>query len=177
MKLSLVKSSATTFEVETEYDGEKARALEFGEVIEVSAKMVRCPDNHRRFFAMLNIVFQNQEHFKSMDDMREYLICKTGRFREIEYPGGYKHYKALSMSYASMDEAEFERLKEDVCDAALKYLLPQGSVRVEIMEEVENIIKLAVIHGPSRVKEYEEWERKVVEAFDGEDVPQRKKAA
>jgi len=146
MKLAIAKRPDGFFEILPEHDHEKVANLAIGEILEVRASKVRDPLNHRRFFAMLKIIFENQEHFKDIDAMRRWLIMKTGRFKIIVAPNGFVLYEHQSMNYASMDEETFCKLKEDVADVALKELI--GLTKDELWRQVqEDICRTAFYHG------------------------------
>lgn len=147
MKLNIVKRPDGLFELLPENDYDKVVKMQPGEILEVRAEKVRSPLNHRRFFAMLNIVYENQNHFKNIDSMRRWLICKSGRFREYTAPNGNKWYEHESMNYASMDEEAFAKLKQDVADVALAELL-NGMTQDELWRQVEeDVVKLGYWHG------------------------------
>ena len=86
---------------------EKAKFIE-GEYYEVDIRKKRNIKFHRKFFALINLCFENQEHYKHVEDLREELILLAGFFRETVNHLGEVKRKALSLSFSSMDEIQFE---------------------------------------------------------------------
>lgn len=84
-----------------------------GEVVEVEIRKARNYKNHKRFFALLKLGFENQDKFDSMGWWREYVLIKSGNFESCETPTG-KMYRAKSISFSRMDELEFRELYRSV---------------------------------------------------------------
>ena len=76
---------------------------------------------HRRLFALLNLIFQNQNHYKSIDNILEMCKFKAGYFETIITHKGEKiHYKTKSISFDEMDNASFEEFYKKCIDVALE---------------------------------------------------------
>lgn len=78
---------------------------------EVKAEIV-APRNyqfHKKFFALLNIGFQNQDQYDNFEKFRFVMIMKAGWFEAIKTDKGVV-YMPKSISFAKMDNEEFERL-------------------------------------------------------------------
>lgn len=65
---------------------------------------------HRKFFALIKMVFDNQEIFQSVEDLRYELTIEAGYFEEYVTFGGEVKRKAKSISFASMEQKDFEQL-------------------------------------------------------------------
>lgn len=143
MIVNLIKRPDGLFEIETEGDGDKLAKLAFGEIVEVSLKKVRDPLNHRRYFVMHKIYFDNQLDYKDEH------VCR----KSVEMEAGYYDFVYLfwndekiqrrwpkSISYATLDETEFIPLKQKCGDVICERLgLDEGELQ-------EEIIKLAYIN-------------------------------
>ena len=79
-----------------------------GELYEVDIKKKRNIQFHRKFFALINICYENQEYYKDIDDLRKQLIIDAGFSREVVTHHGEIKTEALSLSFSSMDEIQFE---------------------------------------------------------------------
>jgi len=86
---------------------ELAKFIE-GELYEVEIKKKRNIKFHKKFFALINLCFENQEHYKHADDLRKELVIDAGFFREYTTVLGEIKKEPLSLSFASMDEIQFE---------------------------------------------------------------------
>ena len=91
-----------------EFDKLELAKLVDGELYEVDIKKKRNIKFHRKFFALINLCFENQEHYKHVDDLRKELVIDSGFFREVVTHHGEVKKEALSLSFASMDEIQFE---------------------------------------------------------------------
>ena len=106
----------------TEFDKLQDAKLKLNEVYEVEIKKPRNVKLHRKFFSLINRTFENQETFEFVDDLREYLTIKAGFYRKVIMPNGYEQIKAKSISFASMDEIEFNDLYDKVVSQVLLLL-------------------------------------------------------
>lgn len=79
-----------------------------GELYEVDIKKKRNIQFHRKFFALINICYENQEYYKDIEDLRKQLIIDAGFKREVVTHHGEIKTEALSLSFSSMDEIQFE---------------------------------------------------------------------
>ena len=89
---------------------------------------------HKKFFGLLKLAFDNQELFDIMDDMREELIIEAGFFRLTYDINGVEKKKAKSISFASMDEVEFNELYSCLINVIVKWL---GITKEDIIEHIE----------------------------------------
>ena len=102
-------------------DHEKSQKLKNGEEYEFTVKQPRNPQFHRKFFAMLKACFDTQEDFNDMEEMRAYLTMKAGFYKRVATPQG-EMILPKSISFAKMDDLEFEELYSKVLDAIIKFL-------------------------------------------------------
>ena len=78
----------------------------------------------KKFFALVNLCFSNQETFNNIEHLRKELIICAGHYELIfDLESGTQKKEALSISFASMDETAFNTLYNDVlnviCDKFL----------------------------------------------------------
>jgi hypothetical protein len=90
-------------------------------------------ENHKRFFSMLKLVFDNQSFYKDMDNILEIIKFRSGYFDTIiTHKGGAKHYKTKSISFETMDEEQFKMFFSKAIDIALE-LIPMDKKELEDM--------------------------------------------
>lgn len=75
----------------------------------------RNPRFHRKYFAMINLAFENQDDFglEEAEQFRQYLQMRAGFYITKDTPTGNAYF-AKSIAFDSMDGAEFENLYEKV---------------------------------------------------------------
>ena len=94
-------------------DAEIMHQFAEGEVFQCEVKKARNYKNHRRFFALLKLGFENQDNFDNYGWWREWVLIKSGNFDSCQTPTGVM-YRAKSISFANMDEIEFRELYRTV---------------------------------------------------------------
>lgn len=98
----------TEFGLVPRFENEYYEKLGVGDVVEVNVKKPRNYEHHEKFFALLRITFENQDVYTDIDFMREELTKAAGFFESYINHKGITCYKAKSISFASMDQEDFE---------------------------------------------------------------------
>lgn len=127
-------------------DSEKLHSMREGEVYRVKVSMPRNIKFHKKFFTLINLVFDNlpeEMETKTPDGKpiqirtREELLwqikMQVGHYEQKVTLGGRVTYEAKSISFAAMDEAEFSEFYDRAVDVILKYFLI-GSTKDELTE-------------------------------------------
>lgn len=110
MKIHLIKGLDGKFTPAYDSDRENAKKLKSGEEFEFEVKRPRNIKFHRKFFALINLVYDNQERYNNIDHLRKDLTVEAG-FYELRYGiYGEEIKEAKSISFAKMDEVEFSEL-------------------------------------------------------------------
>jgi hypothetical protein len=119
MKFQLAKKGIY-FIPATDQDKEKAVKVGQGEIVNVEFKTNRNTLFHRKFFALLNIGFENQDELTNFEHYRAKVLIAIGYCDFIFTETGQINYLPKSISYSSLpDNNEFERL---VYTPALTYI-------------------------------------------------------
>lgn len=131
---------------------EHVAKLKLGAIIEAEFKQVRNPAFHRKYFALLRLGFDAWEPAptggfeleKSFDAFREQVTILAG-FGETVYSitGEGFTMRAKSISFAAMDEHEFEKLYSATIDVLLRTTLNRYASREEIDRVVEQVLRFA----------------------------------
>jgi hypothetical protein len=87
-----------------------------GEVIRVKLMKDRNPRHHRLYFALLALVFKNQEKYLSQEALRFAVTIQAGWVDEISLSGDKVALRPKSIAWGKMDQHEFK----EYFDAALK---------------------------------------------------------
>lgn len=121
MKITLVKNLNNTFSLAYNSDYEKAKKIKAGELRDYETKKPRNPAFHRKFFALINLVFDNQEIYSNTDDLRHDLTIEAGYFTRRTNLEGDEVKKPKSISFAKMDEHEFNNLYNAFLNVVIKH--------------------------------------------------------
>lgn len=105
-------------------DYDQKRKLKIGKDYLCEITMPRNYEFHKKFFALLNLFFENQsENYKinDFDTFREIKTMKAGYFKIIVTEKGTT-YLPKSINFASMDNVEFEHFYSKMLDLVIKEL-------------------------------------------------------
>ena len=123
-----------SFKPAYESDLEKSKKIALNEPFVFTYKKPRNYKFLKKFFALINLVFQNQEQYNNIDHLRKDLTIASG-FYETRYGlHGEEITEAKSISFASMTEEEFSDLYSAFIDTIIKYF---KFGKEEIEEEIE----------------------------------------
>ena len=126
-------------------DLEERKKLKRGTIVTCEIKKPRNYLFHKKFFALLRLTYENLPYYlheiyniHSEEDLRLNLMIDLG-ISSIVNIGGRNVYKKGSISFASMDEAEFQGFYTRCINMILnKYL--KGTRRQDLIEEVEHFL-------------------------------------
>lgn len=88
----------------------RARELQEGDTLEFSWKVARSPGFHKRHFALLRNVFDNQEVFEGEYEFRKWAEMGAGHCSWVPGIDGKPQAIPKSIDYASLDDDEFREL-------------------------------------------------------------------
>lgn len=121
LQLWLVKSKDGLFHPLNQPDYDKAAKIPVMEENLFSVKRIRNPKLHRKYFAMINLIFDNQDNYKNVDSFRKIMQMKAGYYTtEVTDKGTI--YIPTSIAYEEMDESEFKELFEKVWVELQKFI-------------------------------------------------------
>lgn len=96
----------------------------FSELVICTVKRPRNPQFHRKFFSLLQLVFENQERYTNFDQFRKEIVMRAGFYEEHVHLTGKVSYVAKSLAFGSMDETEFSDLYDKCCAVIIQYFWP-----------------------------------------------------
>ena len=108
-------------------DFDEKKKLKVGNEYQVEVKKIRNPKFHRKYFALLNMAYDNLNEklsatYPNIDIFRKSVQVMAG-YCEIAYTlDGEQIITPKSISFAGMDETEFESLYNDVLDVLIKHV-------------------------------------------------------
>lgn len=121
MKIMMVKTLNNTFKPMYDSDLERIKRIKQGEGFMVDITRPRNIKFHRKFFALINLVFQNQEVYKNIDHLRNDLTVEAGFFDEAPDFLGEVKKRPKSISFAAMDDDEFSDFYDACISTIVKY--------------------------------------------------------
>ncbi len=119
MKITVVKQYDNTLKAAHDSDLEEMKKLKAGETYQFDFTKPRNIKFHNKFFALLNMTYQNQEIYNDITRMRKELTKACGFYESYLNHKGNRVYEAKSISFSSMDEAEFTNLYNKFLDVII----------------------------------------------------------
>lgn len=120
MKITLIKTLNGSFKPAYDTDYEKAKKIKPNEPYEFEYKKPRNYEFHKKFFALVNLVYQNQEQYTNAEHLRKDLLIEAGYYDTRYNLQGIEIQEAKSISFAAIDEIEFNEIYSAVVDAIVK---------------------------------------------------------
>lgn len=134
MKITLIKQLNNTFKIAYNSDYDIAKKITLNEPIEFEFKKVRNYKFHKKFFALINLVYENQEQYNNIEHLRKDLTISAGYY-DLRYNiEGVEIQDAKSISFAQMDENEFSELYNSIIEVVVKWL---GIDKQDIIDNIE----------------------------------------
>lgn len=134
MRLYVQRNLNNTLSAVYDSDLELLKTIKRGDIVEVDIKRKRNVKFHKKYFALLNLVYQNQDRYNNIEHLRRDLTIEAGYY-DVRYNlHGVEIYEPKSISFSSMDETEFNDYYSKVLDVVVVFL---GSTREEILENIE----------------------------------------
>ena len=100
-------------------DLDEKRKLKIGETYQVEVKRPRNYQFHKKFFALLNIGWENTDVEMPFDTYRRWVTMRAGFYKVYHTPKG-ELYEPESIAFSNMDEDTFSEVYERVLSIILK---------------------------------------------------------
>lgn len=116
-----------------ETDAEAYKKIPFDTPMEFEVKIARNLKFHKKYFAMLNLAYENQEEFKSFETFRQAVQIGAGYYDRVQRLHGEEVIVPRSISFSKMDNEEFEKLYTAVLATIIEYFnFPKKGFEEEI---------------------------------------------
>lgn len=124
------------------YDALSAEAISNINLHEIVTASIRRPRNekhHRKLFALLKVVFENQSLFATTEELLGALKLATGLFDTGKTIEGVPYARPKSISFAAMDQHRFEQWYDKAVNVILTKILPNTD-RTDLEAQVLEIL-------------------------------------
>jgi hypothetical protein len=103
---------------------EAVAGIKARETVTASIRRPRNPAHHRKLWALLSAVYENQTLFATKEDLLNAIKIETGLFDKGVTVNGIPWVAPKSISFTAMDQARFEEWYEKAVDVILTKILP-----------------------------------------------------
>ena len=121
MKVFIVKQLDNSFKPAYDSDIEQLRKVKAGDIVECEIKRKRNIKFHKKFFALLDLVFKNQEKYNNIDHLRKDLTIASGFYEQHITFTGQVRTEPISISFSNMKQHEFDKFYTSILDTIIKY--------------------------------------------------------
>ena len=135
MKLIAKKRLDGSFMPVYDSDKEAVKKIKAGEDVEIDIKRPRNLAFHRKTFSLFNLVFDNQDHYKNLEELRKDLTIEAGYFTKRYNMHGVEIIEAKSISFAAMNQDTFDEYYQRLLDAICNNY---GMLKSDIEENLIN---------------------------------------
>lgn len=105
-----------------------------GETLKCSVRKPRDYTNHKKYFALLNLTFENQDKYTSFEHFRKAVQLAAGHVDELITLDGEITFLPKSIAYDALDEMEFSKVFGEAMTVCAKILgdLDLHELRIEV---------------------------------------------
>lgn len=133
----LKKDPATGLLQPAHEDGETwLRKQKASKHFKANMKSSRNPDHHRKAFALLKIVLDNQDRYTNIEDVLIEFKLKSGHYQEHITTKGVLMYIPKSIAFDEMGQEEFEEMYEKWIDIAVAHFSYPGVNYNDLLRQV-----------------------------------------
>jgi hypothetical protein len=108
-----------------------------GAEVMVEVKGARNPRQHRLFFALCNVVAENDEHYTTTDTAKEGILRALQHVHTFTDRNGHLHITTKSIAFESMTQAEFDKLFKDAVNLVCTWV---GTKPKELQDHVFSMV-------------------------------------
>lgn len=134
MKIFLKKHMNSLFPADEEAT-EFLKGVKSGVVFSAEIRRPRNYENHKRYFSLLNLVVENQENFKNVEQLKEAIKFELRHTEMMRKMDGTFIEVAKSINFASMNEHDFQIFFSKSIDVVIQHILP-GIDKEDLINEV-----------------------------------------
>jgi hypothetical protein len=113
-----------------------------GDLIKVKITRSRNLAQHRKLFALLQLVFENQSIYPTVEALLTVIKVTLGHCDVVKLPDGQMIPVAHSISFTSMDQTTFNTFYNQVVDLVLLHFLA-GIEKTELEREIFSLVGIA----------------------------------
>lgn len=124
MKIRVARDGNKLKAAKTE-DLTQIQKLKEGEMVLIKVQRIRNPKLHRKYFALIRKVYENQSFFKEQEQLRKFLEMAAGHYEKCYLPNRLtgeivEQFWPKSIAYSQLDGDGFQKLYEKVMDEVIR---------------------------------------------------------
>jgi hypothetical protein len=120
-------------------DEEALEAFPEGRDLSITIKRARSYRQHKFFFALLQKICENNDDYKTPEQLLVYLKVRLGYVEELKFHNDTVWWTTKSISFGTMGQDEFQKFFNGSLDVIVTEIIP-GLDRDDIIREVEDMV-------------------------------------
>jgi hypothetical protein len=133
MEVMLTRQLNGTFKPSYDSDKQQLSKIKVGKDVKCKITQPRNIKLHKKFFALIEMLYQNQETYINKDHLRKDLTVEAGEYDEYIDINGELKRVAKSISFANMSDDDFNELYGKFLDVSIIIL---GCEKQDITENI-----------------------------------------
>jgi len=101
--------------------------LPVDDLVQVEFRRPRNLGHHRKFFALLNLIYMNQTRYHSPEDLLDAIKVYAGHSKVLRMTDGREVHTPLSIAFSAMDQTEFDIFWNRVVTTVCERIIPNLS--------------------------------------------------
>lgn len=102
---------------------ESIDAIAIGKQVSATLRLARNVKHHRKFFAMLGVIYENQTRYPTSSHLLAVIKILTGHY-DVFPVRGKETFFVKSINFAAMDQIEFESFYNHAVNIILQEIIP-----------------------------------------------------
>lgn len=120
---------------------EAIRELPIGADFKVTVKRGRNIQHHKLYWALVSLIHQNQSRYMTVENVSDALKIMVGHCEMMQLRNGQEIRVPKSISFAKMDQTEFNKFFERIKTLVITQILP-GVTKAQLEHEIADMIGL-----------------------------------
>lgn len=110
-----------------------------GGIVKVALTKARNVGHHRKLFALLSLIYSNQSHYHSVEELLDAIKVYVGHCSVMQLRDGTEVRVPKSISFSNMDQVEFNAFWDRVVKVVCEQILP-GVTAEELERELLDLV-------------------------------------
>lgn len=113
--------------------------IPMGDIVRADVKRPRNLGHHRRFFALVSVIYENQTRYTSPETLLDAIKVHIGHCDVMKLSDGREVHTPKSISFASMDQIAFGLFWDRVVACVCREIIP-GLDRADLERELLDLV-------------------------------------
>lgn len=138
-QILLRKTLGGKFEPVDDVGREAMSQIRMGDIVRADVRKPRNLGHHRRFFALVSVIYENQTRYTSPEALLDAIKVHIGHCEVLRLTDGREVHVPRSISFANMDQIAFGQFWDRVVACVCREIIP-GLDRDDLERELLDLV-------------------------------------